>query len=120
MKKTAIVLLTAVLSALLTLTAYAGALNLTEVTAGKADKAPVIDGVFDPEEGWGDPIVSLDSSNMKDFAETDPGYEGLLDDKTLMIEKLDVYMKWDDTFFYYCANVVDPEHYNPGRRDLAR
>ncbi|MBQ5356251.1 MAG: hypothetical protein IIU08_10325 [Clostridia bacterium] len=107
------ILLASVLLLSLSVLASAGALKLADVTAGHADKAPVIDGVFDPAEGWGDPVVHHDSSDMKNFAETDPGFESLMDDPALMISNLDVYMKWDDTAFYYCANVTDSEHFNP-------
>ena len=103
----------AVLAGLLTLPVWAGDLFFADVTASWAENPPVIDGVFDPEEGWGDPVLHRDSSDLKDCAETDPGYEKLTDDPALMITELDVYMKWDDTSFYYCANVTDPEHFNP-------
>ena len=107
------ILLASVLLLSLSVLASAGALKLADVTAGRTDKAPVIDGVFDPAEGWGDPVVHHDSSDMKNFAETDPGFESLMYDPALMISNLDVYMKWDDTAFYYCANVTDSEHFNP-------
>ena len=114
MRKTvSAVLLTAVLALCLSVLASAGALSLADVTAGKTDSPPVIDGVFDPQEGWGDPIVHHDTSDLKEYAETDPGFENLIDDPALMISNLDVYMKWDDTAFYYCATVTDPEHFNP-------
>ena len=79
-KKTAVLLCAAMLALLLAVSAAAGDLFLTDVTAEKAEKTPVIDGVFDPEEGWGDPVIRRDSSDMKDYAETDPGFEALLDD----------------------------------------
>ncbi len=112
-KKLTILASGAVLAGALALSAGAAELFLTDVTAPRAEKTPVIDGVFDAEEGWGDPIVHLDSADMKSFAETDPGFENLLDDPAMMITNLDVYMRWDDTSFYYCANVTDPEHFNP-------
>ena len=112
-KAISIFVLTALLLLLIVVPVSAADLFLMDVTAGRAEKAPVIDGVFDPEEGWGDPVVHHDSSDMKTFAETDPGFENLLDDASMMISNLDVYMKWDDTYFYYCANVTDTEHFNP-------
>ena len=112
-KKLTVPVCGALLAGALALSAGAADLFLTDVTASKAEKPPVIDGVFDPEEGWGDPVVHRDSADLKDFAETDPGFEKLLDDPAMMITNLDVYMKWDDTSFYYCARVTDPEHFNP-------
>ena len=114
MFKKAISVFTAALFLLLLASSVsAGALSLKEVTADRTDKAPVIDGVFDPSEGWGDPVIHLEGAQMKDYAETDPGYEGLLDDPSVMISNLDIYMRWTDTAFYYCARVTDSEHYNP-------
>ena len=112
-KKWAALFCSAVLGGLLAVSASSAGPFLTDAAAEKAEKAPVIDGVFDPEEGWGDPVVRLGAAEMKEYAECEPGYEALLDDPAAMLSAVDVFMRWDDDAFYYCANVTDPGHFNP-------
>ena len=51
------ILLAAVL--MLSLAAAASAITTVDLTLPEATKIPVIDGKFDPDEGWGDPIVPI-------------------------------------------------------------
>ncbi len=90
----------------------AAAITTTDATAGKVAAAPTIDGVYDPAEGWGDPIVTItdpDTSYLGLCATDNPE---LLTDKNLIPSETKVYFRWDDTNFYYCATLVQQQRFN--------
>lgn len=66
---------------------------------------PTIDGIFDPAEGWGEPLVSIDSSNIGQYI-TDPtaGYTS---------KDIKGYYRWDETNLYFCCVIGDTDHTNP-------
>ena len=70
------------------------------------DAVPVIDGKIDPAEGWGDPLVSMDASNMKEYLTRQA------DDVKWDAESIKGYYRWDEECFYFACEVVDPQHYN--------
>ncbi len=79
----------------------------TNIDIPKVGEAvPVIDGKIDPAEGWGDPLVSLDADNMKEYL-TRQG-----DDATWDAESIKGYYRWDEECFYFACEVVDPQHHN--------
>ncbi|MBO5127443.1 MAG: hypothetical protein J6D10_07720, partial [Clostridia bacterium] len=59
MKKLFTVLLAAVCLSAVCATAASAAFTTKDTTAYKAAAAPVIDGVYNASEGWGDPIVHI-------------------------------------------------------------
>ena len=94
------------------LSASAAAITTTDAAAGKVTAAPVIDGVYDPAEGWGEPIVTItdpDTSYLGLCATNNPE---LLKDKNLIPSETKVYFRWDDTNFYYCATLVQEQRFN--------
>ena len=78
------------------------------ITSHKVSKIPVIDGKYDENEGWGEPVTVIDSAKMNDYT-SDAAYYG---DKTLQPESVKAYLRWDADHLYFCAVVVDPIHYN--------
>ena len=112
MKKIFCLLLTCLLlTAALSVAVSAGAIpGFTPVDILKTSQAPVIDGKYDPNEGWGTPIRSLsgyeeclkycyDAGDFSDPAD----YTAWIADPAHIPSALDVYVRWDDTRFYYCA-----------------
>ena len=97
--------------------ASAGQIFTTPADVQKVgDKTPVIDGVYSPDEGWGDPIttVTFDMTQQEGayLSLCDASHPELLNDKDLIPSKVDVYMRWDDKALYYCAVVVQEKRYN--------
>ena len=97
--------------------ASAGQIFTTPATVAKVgDKTPVIDGVYSPDEGWGDPIttVTYDMTQQEGayLSLCDTSHPELLQDKDLIPSKVDVYMRWDEKALYYCAVVVQEKRYN--------
>ena len=95
----------------------AGAMALTPTTVYHVgDKTPVIDGVYSPDEGWGDPIttVTFDMTQKEGayLSLCDAGHPELMSDKDLIPSKTDVYMRWDEKALYYCAVVVQEKRWN--------
>ena len=106
MKKT-ISLAAAACALLATMTMSVSALpaRTADIVIPKVGSAtPVIDGKFDPAEGWGEPLVVIDQSNFNDHI-TKPG--GKMADTSIK-----GYYRWDETNFYFCAVVEDAEHLN--------
>ena len=108
MKKTVTLALTAALLAASATTI--GALapeRTTYIDIPKVGEAvPVIDGKIDPAEGWGDPLVSLDASNMREYLTRQA------DDVKWDAESIKGYYRWDEECFYFACEVVDPQHHN--------
>lgn len=65
---------------------------------------PTIDGIFDPAEGWGEPLVHIDSSNYKEYVtEASAGFTS---------NDVKGYYRWDEENFYFCCVVADTDHTN--------
>ncbi len=107
MKKLAVLFVAALLTALLATSIYA---YYTPVTAVKIDTPPTLDGVISEGE-WGEPIysaktleeilkVSDNSFLYSDWPEYIDTFKDMLKDPSLMPSALDVYMNWDEDFFY--------------------
>ena len=113
MKKLFNVLLAGIcLASVCAVSASAAAITTTDAVAGKTAAAPKIDGVYDPAEGWGDPIVTIvdpDTSYLGLCATNNPE---LLTDKNLIPSETKVYYRWDDTNFYYCATLIQQQRFN--------
>ncbi len=106
------ILLAAVL--MLSLAAAASAITTVDLTLPEATKIPVIDGKFDPDEGWGDPIVPiLTIDQMGDYL-SDSMWEG---DEEILPQSVTVYMRWDAEHLYFCSVIVDPIHFNDNEAD---
>ena len=86
----------------------ASAIGFKDATIAKVYNMPVIDGKYDPAEGWGEPLAVIGASNMNDYL-SDAAYAG---DATLLPESVTTYMRWDEEHLYFCSVVVDPIHYN--------
>ncbi len=80
------------------------------------DKTPVIDGVYSPDEGWGDPITTvtfdMTQEEGKYLSLCDASHPELMNDKDLIPSNVDVYMRWDEKALYYCAVVVQEKRWN--------
>ena len=64
MKKIASVALIVLLAAMLAVQSFALPARPATITLPKVgENTPVIDGVFDPFEGWGDPLVHIDNDS---------------------------------------------------------
>lgn len=106
MKKLPIGVMTVLLTA--ALAAQAGALpaeRTAEIEIPRVGSVtPVIDGIFDPTEGWGEPLIHIDSSNYKDYiTEAGVGFSS---------NDIKAYYRWDETNFYFCCVVEDKDHTN--------
>lgn len=83
--------------------------GLTPVEIAMANTAPTIDGRFDPDEGWGDPIRSVSGYDecvkycydAGDLSADD--YAKWIKDPAHVPSSVDVYVRWDDTYLYYCC-----------------
>ena len=79
-------------------------------TAYKTSTPPTLDGVITPEDNWGEPIKSLKGfDEVRKYAATQiPSvwpeyavqYGDVLYDTQLMPSAIDLYMRWDDLYFY--------------------
>ncbi len=65
----------------------------------------VIDGKVDPAEGWGEPLVTIDSTNIQTYSTKPEVTEW-------DTESIKGYYRWDEECFYFACEVVDPEHFN--------
>jgi len=67
---------------------------------------PVIDGKFDPAEGWGEPLVHIDNASYGDYVtrQEDPSHT---------TTDIKGYYRWDEENFYFCCVVEDKDHANP-------
>ena len=45
----------------------ASAIGSVDVSIAKVYNMPVIDGKYDPAEGWGEPVGVIDASNINDY-----------------------------------------------------
>ena len=95
----------------------AGAIASTPTTVYHVgDKTPVIDGVYSPDEGWGNPITTvtfdMTQEEGKYLSLCDASHPELMSDKDLIPSKTDVYMRWDEKALYYCAVVVQEKRWN--------
>ncbi len=107
MKKIAVLLMVVVLANLLVVGMSAG---FSTCTAYKTSTPPTLDGVITPEDNWGEPISSLKSfeevracagSHVPDmWPEYMEKYGNILYDTQLMPSAIDLYMRWDDLYFY--------------------
>lgn len=101
------------LSGIVAAPASAADITTTDATALKAVTAPVIDGVYDPAEGWGDPITTIVNPTAPEYlALCASDHPELLTDKDLIPSETNVYFRWDDTNFYYCATLVQEKRHN--------
>ena len=78
-------------------------------TVYKTSTPPTLDGVITPEDNWGEPIKSLQgfdevrkyaASHIADLPEYAEKYGNVLYDTQLMPSAIDLYMRWDDLYFY--------------------
>ncbi len=107
MKKIAVLLMVVVLANLLVVGLSAG---FSTCTAYKTSTPPTLDGVITPEDNWGEPIKSLKGfDEVRKYAATQiPSvwpeyavqYGDVLYDTQLMPSAIDLYMRWDDLYFY--------------------
>ena len=105
----------AMLLALLSVVSFADPENTTPMTVPKAYKVPVIDGVFDENEGWGDPIAHLtraDQVQDSGFAVKAQSTEIEDMDEETFCDDIKVYYRWDETNVYFCGIVVEPVQEN--------
>ncbi|MBQ4504649.1 MAG: hypothetical protein II983_03170 [Firmicutes bacterium] len=86
----------------------ASAIGSTDVSIAKVYNMPVIDGKYDPAEGWGEPVEVINAGNINDYL-SDAAYAG---DATLLPESVTSYLRWDEEHLYFCSVVVDSIHYN--------
>jgi len=107
MKKLFTVLLAAVCLSAVCATAASAAFTTKDTTAYKAAAAPVIDGVYNASEGWGDPIVHIVNPTAPEYLSLCAAdHPEFLTDKDLIPSETTVYFRWDDTNFYYCCTAV--------------
>ena len=113
MKKLFPVLLAAICLTTVCATAASAAFTTKDTTAYKAATAPVIDGVYDASEGWGDPIVHIVNPTASEYlALCAADHPELLTDPNLIPSDTTVYFRWDDTNFYYCCTTVQEKRSN--------
>ena len=106
MKKT---LCLALLVMMLTgLAVAASAITTVDLSIPKVSKLPVIDGKFDPSEGWGTPVSTITFDQMNDAYISDTMWEG---DEEILPQSVTTYLLWDETHLYFCSVIVDPIHY---------
>lgn len=101
------VLTAALLTSALTV-ASSAAIVSNEITISKVSTIPTIDGKYDANEGWGDPIASIGWDVMNDYI-SDDIWES---DEELLPQSVTTYMRWDEGHLYFCSVVVDPIHFN--------
>lgn len=107
MKKIAPFLLIALLAAMLAVQSFALPPRIATITIPKVgENTPVIDGVFDPFEGWGEPLVHIDNDSYGDYVTRQ-------DDPSHNTEDIKGYYRWDEKCFYFCCVVKDADHANP-------
>lgn len=113
MKKLFTVLMAAICLSSVCATAASAAITTKDATAVKAAAAPVIDGVYDPAEGWGDPIATIVNPTAPEYlALCAADHPELLTDPNLIPSEINVYFRWDDTSFYYCGTAVQEQRSN--------
>ena len=105
MKKFAAFTMTAMLVAAMASQVAALPARPAEIYIPKVGSAtPVIDGKFDPAEGWGEPLVDINEANYGEYllvaaaGHSTNGIKG--------------YYRWDDTNLYFCCVVEDKDHIN--------
>ncbi len=107
MKKILSGALTAALLASL-LTVAASAITTNEITIKGVEKLPTIDGKYDPEEGWGDPVADLNWDVMNDYI-SDDIWES---DDEILPTAVTSYLRWDEEHLYFCSVVIDNIYFN--------
>lgn len=104
MKKIGLIIAAAILTALLSVNSFALSERTTTISVQKVgETTPAIDGKFDPDEGWGEPIANITPDIIANYC-TDPG-----EAKDTSVA---AYYRWDETNLYLCMVVGDPAHYN--------
>ncbi len=86
----------------------ASAITTVDLSVPKVSKTPVIDGKFDPDEGWGDPVSVITFDQMDSNYISDDVWEG---DEEILPQSVATYLLWDETHLYFCSVIVDPIHY---------
>ena len=110
-----IAIVIAMAAAMLSVASFADPENTTPMTVPKAYKIPVIDGVFDENEGWGEPIAHLtraDQVQDSGFAVKAQSTEIEDMDEETFCDDIKVYYRWDETNVYFCGVVVEPVQEN--------
>lgn len=97
------------------MTIGASAITLADLEIGKVTTVPTIDGVYNADEGWGDPVASVGFDDAEGYI-SDASYAGNAD---VIPTSAKAYLRWDDEHLYFCAVVVDPIHYNDCTSDDA-
>ena len=107
MKKLTAAVLTALLAAGLAVSASALPARTAELSIPRVgEKTPVIDGKFDVDEGWGQPLVWIDSFSYENYVTRQ-------DDPSHTTDDIKGYYRWDDQHMYFCCVVEDSDHANP-------
>lgn len=102
-----------ILFLLFPLTTGVFAITLTDIQVPKLVSTPVIDGVYDPAEGWGNPIVSVKFADALYYL-SDKAQDGNAD---LVPTSTQVYLRWDEKNCYFCCISVDDVHFNDSSTD---
>ena len=97
--------------ACLLLTVFSLSVSAGEFTTVPADclktvTAPVIDGIFDFNEGWGDPIADIPFEEAEGYIFLcDSEHPELMKNPFMVPLNVKTYFRWDDEKFYFCAVV---------------
>lgn len=102
-----------ILVLLFSMTTGVFAITLTDINVQKLVNTPVIDGVFDPAEGWGDPVVAVKFADANYYL-SDTSHDGNAD---LVPTSTQVYLRWDEKNLYFCCVAVDDVHFNDSSTD---
>ena len=105
MKRFSALAMTAMLLAAMAVQTAALPARPAEIYIPKVGSAtPVIDGKFDPAEGWGEPLVDINDANYGDYL-----LDSSVGHSTTGIKG---YYRWDDNNLYFCCVVEDKDHIN--------
>ncbi len=125
MKKIAVLFMVLILTGLMVLGMSAG---YSTCTVYKTDTPPTLDGAITPDDNWGEPIKSLKSfEEVREYAASQiPSvwpeyavmYGNVLYDTQLMPSAIDLYMRWDDLYFYLGVQIKVATRCAPQYKDI--
>ena len=104
-----------VAASLLSVVSFADPDGTTPLTVPKAYKVPTIDGHFDENEGWGEPVAHLtraDQAEDAGFAVKAQSLEISEMEEDTFCDDIKVYYRWDETNVYFCGVIVEPVQEN--------